>query len=177
VASYSINVDWPTSIVKSATDVLNQLQSGVAGAQGSINSAVLTKMTTLIEQKENLPAAFANTLLNAVSITFSSIEYHQQHTWGIGDVNDNTVVISPVAYIGYPRNFDNAPIKVTVPNLVGKNGRDINGILGPLGLKGVFNGQWVVTPNGGGDVVSQTPAAGRAVVKGSVVTFSLDRSD
>jgi hypothetical protein len=116
LASWNINVDWPTSWFKSATDVLNDIRSGLAGAASSVNSAVLAKMETIIETEDGLPSSLAETFFNNdVSVTFMDVWYPTQYTWGIGDKDDSTVVVMADPCIGYPRNFSMDPIKHKLP--------------------------------------------------------------
>jgi hypothetical protein len=116
LASWNINVDWPTSWFKSATDVLNDLRSGLAGAASSVNSAVLAKMETIIETEDGLPSALAETFFNEeVSVTFMDVSYPTQHSWGIGDKDDGTVVVLADPCIGYPRDFGMEPVKHKLP--------------------------------------------------------------
>jgi hypothetical protein len=116
LASWNINVDWPTSWFKSATDVLNDLRSGLAGAASSVNTAVLAKMETIIETEDGLPSSLAETFFNNdVSVTFMDVWYPNSHSWGIGDKDDGTVVVMADPCIGYPRNFAMEPIKHKLP--------------------------------------------------------------
>ena len=116
LASWNINVDWPTSWFKSATDVLNDLRSGLAGAASSVNSAVLAKMETIIETEDGLPSSLAETFFNDdVSVTFMDVWYPTPHTWGIGDKDDGTVVVLADPCIGYPRDLGIEPLKHKLP--------------------------------------------------------------
>lgn len=116
LASWNISVDWPTSWVKSADDVLGDLRSGLAGAAGSVNRAVLMKMENVIETEDGLPSSLASKFFgDEVSVTFMNVGYPHTHTWGIGDVDDGTVVITANPCIGYPRDFALDPIKHTIP--------------------------------------------------------------
>jgi len=116
LASLNISVDWPTSWFKSATDVLNDLRSGLASAASSVNSAVLAKMETIIETEDGLPSSLAETFFNdEVSVTFMDVWYPTHHTWGIGDKDDGTVVVLADPCIGYPRDFAMEPVKHKLP--------------------------------------------------------------
>ena len=116
LASWNINVDWPTSWFKSADDVLNDLRSGLAGAASSVNTAVLAKMETIIETEDGLPSSLAETFFNNdVSVTFMDVWYPNNHSWGIGDKDDSTVVVMADPCIGYPRDFSNEPVKHRIP--------------------------------------------------------------
>ena len=116
LASWNISVDWPTSWFKSATDVLNDIRNGLAGAAGSVNDAVLAKMETIIETEDGLPSSLANAFFETdVSVTFMDVWYPNQHSWGIGDANDQTVVVLADPCIGYPRDFSKDPVKHTLP--------------------------------------------------------------
>ncbi len=116
LASWNINVDWPTSWFKSATDVLNDLRAGINGAGSSVNSAVLDKMKTVVEDEDGLPASLADTFFASdVSVTFMDVWYPATHTWGIGDTGDETVVVMADPCIGWPRDFSKDPVKHTIP--------------------------------------------------------------
>lgn len=79
INGYSINVDWPTSIVESADDVLNKIKSGIAGAGSSVNQAVLKRMEGILDSQEHLTASLASTFLSNVSVTFYGIGYPNAH--------------------------------------------------------------------------------------------------
>lgn len=116
LSSWNISVDWPTSWVKSANDVLDDLRSGLAGAGSSVNDAVLTKMENVIETEDGLPSSLASKFFgNEVSVTFMDVGYPTSHSWGIGDTGDQTVVITADPCLGYPRDFALDPIKHSFP--------------------------------------------------------------
>ena len=106
INGWDINVGWPTSWFESADDVLNKILSGIAGAGGSMNSAVLARMETILENQDGLSAQLAaNFLNNDVSVTFYGVGYPNHHSWNIGDTSDRTIVLVANPCIGFPRNF------------------------------------------------------------------------
>ncbi len=110
--SWDINVDWPTSWFETADDVLNDIRSGLAGAGVSMNTAVLAKMETIIETEDGLPSSLATEFFSKeVSVTFMDVKFPTNHTWGIGDNSDGTVVVEADPCIGYPRNLSSDPAK------------------------------------------------------------------
>jgi hypothetical protein len=116
LASWNINVDWPTSWFKSADDVLADLRKGLDGAAGSVNSAVLAKMETIIETEDGLPSSLAAQFFSdEVSVTFMDVTYPSRHAWGIDANDDRTVVVMADPCIGYPRDFAMEPVKHTPP--------------------------------------------------------------
>ena len=116
LASWNISVDWPTSWFKSADDVLGDLRKGLDGAASSVNSAVLAKMETIVETEDGLPSSLASTFFNnEVSVTFMDVTYPTRHSWGVGAIDDGTVVLLADPCIGYPRDFSMDPIKHSFP--------------------------------------------------------------
>jgi hypothetical protein len=116
LASWNINVDWPTSWFKSADDVLGDLRKGLDGAASSVNTAVLAKMETIVETEDGLPSSLASTFFNdEVSVTFMDVSYPTRHSWGAGSTDDGTVVLMADPCIGYPRDFSMDPVKHSIP--------------------------------------------------------------
>jgi hypothetical protein len=104
ITSPVINIDFPTSVVESNSDVLKQLQSAVAGAGASMNATVLSLMESILETQDNISAAAAQKFFTEqVSVTFMNVLFPTNHTWGIGDTGDKTVVIAGNPCIGFPR--------------------------------------------------------------------------
>lgn len=98
-----INIDFPTSVVVSNNQVLQAIQSAIAGAAGTLNATVLTKMEGIIESQLSVSAAEAQKFFTQeVSVTFSNVIF-SDHSWGIGDTSDNTVVMTANPCIGFPR--------------------------------------------------------------------------
>ena len=110
INGWDINVGWPTSWFESADDVLNKILSGIAGAGGSMNTAVLARMEGILESQEGLSSkTAANFLDNEVSVTFYGVGYPNKHSWNIGDTSDRTIVLVANPCIGFPRNFSVDP--------------------------------------------------------------------
>lgn len=100
----NINIDFPTSLFTSYNDILQMLQEKIAGAGSSMNSAVLAKMEGILETDDHVtPATAQKFLTQEVSVTFMDVTFPNQHTWGIGDTSDPTVVIAANPCLGFPR--------------------------------------------------------------------------
>lgn len=101
----NINAGWPESV----DDVLNKLKSGIAAAGRSINQAVLQRMADILQRPPvGLTSEMASAFLSDVSVTFYSISYPStpypiSHSWGIGNIKDDTPILVAHPCIGYPR--------------------------------------------------------------------------
>ena len=106
INGYHIHVGFPTDVFESPDDVLNSIKSGIAAAGPSINSAVLTRMTEILEAQEGLSAEMASNFLNNdVSVVFRDIGSPHKHSWKISDTADPTIALTANPCIGFPRNF------------------------------------------------------------------------
>jgi hypothetical protein len=103
IRSSNISVDWPTSMFVSANDVLQKIQPYISEAASSMNSNVLTRMENILESQDNVTPAMAEKFFTQeVSVTFTNVNF-SNHTWGIGDTGDDTIVMTADPCIGFPR--------------------------------------------------------------------------
>ena len=109
---WHINVGFPTDLGESADDVLNSIRSGLGTAATGLNATVLQQMQTILEAQEGLTASMAMTFLTQdVSVTFMDVNFPNQHSWGIGDTSDKTIVLTADPCIGFPRNLSASKAK------------------------------------------------------------------
>lgn len=103
---WNINVGWPESWCESATDVLNSIKAGLQTAGSAANKLVASQISTILQSAPlNLSSGEAITLLDNVSIQFVYASYPNNHTWGLSNKTDSTIVIFPQPVIGYPRGW------------------------------------------------------------------------
>jgi hypothetical protein len=109
LTSYDIHVDpsWiEAPFTPSAGDLLQALRSGILDAASTVNSTVLAKIKTVLEDEEKLPSQLVDSFLEStVSITFMRVRYPNEFTWRLDDKNDSRIAVVADPCIGYPRGF------------------------------------------------------------------------
>jgi hypothetical protein len=110
--SWNIQVGFPTGIVKTAGDVLNSIKKGIAGAEDSMNAAILENIPTVImAETAGLPKGVVTSaqlnqfVTKEVSITFMVVTFPSDHSWNIGDDTDMTIIFFGHPCIGFPLNL------------------------------------------------------------------------
>ena len=106
--SWNIEVGSPTDIVKTASDVLNGLKKGMAGAEVRMNSAILRKIQALftaeiagLHKGVVTPAEVNHFVTEDISITFMTVAFLNNHSWNIRDDRDMTIVLFGDPCIGF----------------------------------------------------------------------------
>jgi hypothetical protein len=93
----------PPFISPTGADIIQEIENGVAGAAGDLNSTVLTMMEKQIEDQDKVSAATAQKFFTKdVSVTFTNIIF-ANYKWDISAISDGTTVMTATLCIGFPR--------------------------------------------------------------------------
>jgi hypothetical protein len=122
LSSWNIHVGWPADWCTNADDILVEISTGLQGAAGSMNAAVLTDMEKFFAAQEGIPLgtggaipSIVKTFFNSdVSVTFMDVTFPTQHTWSISNTTDSTVVVTGDLCVGYPRHLSSDPSTIPV---------------------------------------------------------------
>jgi hypothetical protein len=104
--NWNIHVGFPADWCTTAQDILNQIRSDLTSEEGEVNVFVKSQILQILQKPPvNLSAALASSLLNHVSVTFSSIIFPTKHIWPLSATNDGTIVMTVHPTLGYPRKW------------------------------------------------------------------------
>jgi hypothetical protein len=103
---YNIHVGFPADCGTNATDVLNQIKTGLQTSDSSANKIVSTSITKAFEEPPlNLSDTITKELLKKVSIQFVTMTMPNTHSWALSNKTDKKIVVVPSLTLGYPRRF------------------------------------------------------------------------
>jgi len=104
--NWNIHVGFPADWCTTAHDILTSIRTALVNDDGEVNVLIKAQIIQMIEKPPlGLSAALATSLVNHVSITFSSILFPVKHTWALSNTKDTTVVMNVHPTIGYPRGW------------------------------------------------------------------------
>jgi hypothetical protein len=103
---YNIQVGWPTDWCTSPDDILNSIKSALNTDDSQVNGFIKKQILQMLQKPPvGLPGTLANTLLDRVSITFTTIVFPNSHTWGLSNTTDKTIIMAVHPTLGYPRDW------------------------------------------------------------------------
>ena len=94
----------PPFISPTGADIMQEIENGVVGAAGDLNSSVLAMMEKQIVDDDSVsPATAQKFFTQDVSVTFTNIMF-ADYKWDISATGDTTTVMTATLCIGFPRN-------------------------------------------------------------------------
>jgi hypothetical protein len=104
--NWNIHVGFPDDWCTNATAILDKIKTALQADSSTANQLANGTIKKAFEGPPlNLSAAVTQTLLNAVSIQFTSLSLPNKHTWPLSNTTDKTIVVVPNLNLGFPRVF------------------------------------------------------------------------